>query len=264
MPFLERPGAQLWYQAHGEGRALLFLHGRAGNAANWWRQLAYFAPTHRVIVVDQRGFGRSVCETEAFQVDDMVDDIGAVLDASGVERAAIVCQSMSGIVGLRFALAAPERVAGLMLCSTLAGITTAELRARLRDFEAANTVELPDRAFAPGYARREPELYALYEQLLAFNTEFDPAWRTRFSDPDVVLSPDSFGGYRTPTMFVVGEHDLFFPPSMVHEVAAYVPSATVIDFADVGHSPYWEAPDRFNALLADWLVVNASWQAPRS
>lgn len=254
MPLLARPGAEIWYEAYGDGPALLFLHGRAGNAANWWRQVAHFAPSHRVIVVDQRGFGRSTCALEAFQVSQMVDDIAAVLDAAGVASAAIVCQSMSGIIGLRYALAAPERVAGLMLCSTLAGITTADLRARLRDFEAANTVELPDRAFAPGYRQREPELMALYEQIFAFNTGYDPAWRTRFSDPEVVLSPDSFAGYDTPTLFVVGEHDLFFPPELAHQVAGYMPGARVADFAGAGHSPYWEEPARFNALLDDWLA----------
>lgn len=257
MPILKRPGADVWYEVYGAGQALLFLHGRAGNGANWWRQIAHFAPTNRVIVVDQRAFGRSRCEAEAFTVDNMVADVDAVLDDCGVARAAIVCQSMSGIIGLRFALAAPDRLAGLMLCSTLGGITTSDLRARLRDFEAANSVELPDRAFAPGYREREPALMALYEQLMAFNDGFDPAWRTRFSDPEVVLSPDSFDGYNVPTMFVVGEHDLFFPPEMVHEVAAHVPSATVVDFAGAGHSPYWEEPDEFNVLLADWLAGNA-------
>ncbi len=259
MPILNRPGADIWYEAHGDGPALLFLHGRAGNAANWWRQVAHFTPDHRVIVFDQRAFGRSRCDPEAFQVDHMVDDIGAVLNTSGIERAAIVCQSMSGIIGLRFALAEPDRVAGLMLCSTLGGITTPDLRGRLRDYEAANTVELPDRAFAPGYGTREPELFALYEQLSAFNTDFDPAWRSRFSDPAVTLSPDSFGGYHTPTMFVVGKHDLFFPPEMAHEVAAYVPGAVAVNFGSAGHSPYWEEPDEFNQLVTTWLAESVRW-----
>lgn len=259
MPILERPGAEIWYEARGDGPALMFLHGRAGNGASWWRQLAHFSMTHRVIVVDQRAFGRSRCDPEAFQVDYMVDDIGAVLDAIGVERAAIVCQSMSGITGMRFALAAPDRVAGLMLCSTLGGISTGDIRARLRDVEATNTIGLPERAFSPGYGAREPALYALYQQILDFNTGFDPAWMKRFSGPEVSLSPDSFDGYDVPTIFVVGEHDLFFPPEMAHEVAVYVPSATVIDFAGAGHSLYWEAPERFNALLTDWLSVSARW-----
>lgn len=262
MPILNRPGADIWYEAHGDGPALLFLHGRAGNAANWWRQVAHFTPDHRVIVFDLRAFGRSRCDPEAFQIDHMVDDIGAVLDVCNVERAAIVCQSMSGIIGLRFALAAPERVAGLMLCSTLGGITTPDLRARLRKYEAANTFELPDRAFAPGYRDREPELFALYEQLGAFNTGFDPAWRTRLSAPDVSLSPDNFDGYDTTTMFVVGEHDLFFPPEMVREVAAYVPGAPAVMFGDAGHSPYWEDPDGFNQLTSIWLAdsVYKTWR----
>ena len=84
MPILNRPGADIWYEAHGDGPALLFLHGRAGNAANWWRQVAHFTTDHRVIVFDLRAFGRSRCDPEAFQVDHMVDDIGAVLSASGI------------------------------------------------------------------------------------------------------------------------------------------------------------------------------------
>ena len=259
MPTLDRPGAEIWYQAQGEGPALLFLHGRAGNAANWWQQIAHFSPDHRVIAVDLRAFGRSRCEPEAFTVENMVDDIGAVLDASGAERAAIVCQSMSGIIGLRFALAAPERVAGLVLCSTLGGISTSDIRAQLRDIEAANTVELPERAFSPGYGEREPALYALYEQLLEFNAGFDPAWMKRFSGPEVSLTPDSFDAYDVATTFIVGEHDLYFPPSMAHDVAAYIPSATVIDLAGAGHSAYWEAPEQFNALLSDWLATHARW-----
>ena len=259
MPILARPGAEIWYEVRGDGPALMFLHGRAGNGASWWRQIAQFAPIHRVITVDQRAFGRSRCEPDAFQVAHMVDDIGAVLDAAGVERAAIVCQSMSGITGLRFALAAPERVAGLVLCSTLGGISTRDIRAQLRDIEAANTIGLPDRAFSPGYSAREPALYALYEQLLEFNDGFDPAWMKRFSGPEVSLTPDSFDAYDVPTAFIVGEHDLYFPPSMAHDVAAYLPAATVIDFAGAGHSAYWEAPEQFNSLLADWLASNARW-----
>lgn len=261
MPFLQRPGAEIWFDARGDGPALVLLHGRAGNAANWWRQIAHFSTSYRVIAVDQRAFGRSRCQPEAFQVAHMVDDIGAILDAEEIGRAVLVCQSMSGVIGLRFALTQPDRVAGLVLCSTLGGISTPAMRARLRDFEAANTVELPDRAFAPGYRHREPALFALYEQLFAFNAGFDPAWRTRLAGSDVALTPDDIAGYGIPTLFIVGEHDLFFPPPMVHEVATYVPSATVADFADAGHSPYWEAPDRFNALLTSWLAQTARWQA---
>lgn len=259
MPYLARPGANLWYQADGAGPALLFLHGRAGNGANWYRQIARFASTHRVLTMDHRGFGRSTCDGAAFSVPAMVDDVGAVLDACGVARVVIVCQSMSGIVGLRHSLAEPGRVAGLALCSTLGGITTADLRARLRAFEAANTVELPDRAFAPGYRMREPELFALYEQLFSFNGAFDPAWRGRLADPGVALAPEQLTAHTAPTLFVVGEHDLFFPPAMAHEVAALVPGATVVDFAGAGHSPYWEAPERFNSLLADWLAATVRW-----
>lgn len=259
MPYIHNDGVELWYEVHGDGPAITFLHGRAGNGASWWRQLAHFSKHHTVIVFDQRGFGRSPCGRDDFRVEALSGDVAAVLDAAGVTRSALISQSMGGISAMRFARDYPDRTTGLVVSSSMAGIVPMEVRRRLATLERANTVTLPDRAFAPGYGDREPALYALYSQILSFNTVFDPDWRARIAGVDQSFGPDDFSGYTVPTTFIVGEHDQFFPPTFVHEIAAWVPGATVIDMPDVGHSPYWESPEAFNELVGNWLDGNAVW-----
>jgi 3-oxoadipate enol-lactonase len=259
MAYVTNAGVPLWYDVCGDGPPLVLLHGRAGNAASWWRQVALFSRTHTVVTYDQRGFGRSPCEKDDFNAEMLAPDIAAILDAIGIERAALISQSMGGISAMRFARDYPERTAGLIVGSSLAGITPKDIRGRLAERERANTVTLPDRAFAPDYSAREPLLYELYKQILAFNTCFSPAWRSRITGSAASFGAEDFDSYAVPTTFIVGAHDQFFPPSFVHEVAAWVPGATVIDIPDAGHSPYWETPYLFNEIVLNWLGANAVW-----
>jgi len=259
MPYASNGGVDIWYEKHGEGPAIVFLHGRAGNGASWWRQVAAFSQTHTVITFDQRGFGRSPCDREAFTAGTLASDVAAVLDATDTPRAALVSQSMGGISAMRFARDYPERISGLLVSSSMAGVVPMDIRRRLAELERANTISLPDRAFAPGYSGREPALYELYKQILSFNTVFDPAWRARIAGPEQSFGPNDFDNYTVPTVFIVGAHDQFFPPVFVHEVAAWVPGAKVVDIPDVGHSPYWENPEGFDRVVTDWLDRNAIW-----
>jgi pimeloyl-ACP methyl ester carboxylesterase len=70
------------------------------------------------VAFDHRGFGRSTCAPEAIDPRHFASDLEAILDAAGVRRAALVCQSMGGWTGLPFAIAHPERSAALVLAGT--------------------------------------------------------------------------------------------------------------------------------------------------
>ena len=73
---------------------------------------------------DWRGWGRSHCEPRYRKASYFAEDILAVMDETGVERAAIVCQPMGGWTGMRFALANPERVSCIVLSCSPAGVQT--------------------------------------------------------------------------------------------------------------------------------------------
>jgi 3-oxoadipate enol-lactonase len=87
MAFVESRGRRIYYERHGQGPAVLFLHGAGSNAATWWQQLPAFGARHTCLTMDIRCFGRSVAPLEEFTLDNFVADALAVLDREDVERA---------------------------------------------------------------------------------------------------------------------------------------------------------------------------------
>jgi pimeloyl-ACP methyl ester carboxylesterase len=99
---------------------LLLMHGIATTGAlTWFSVLDDLARHYRVVTFDQRWHGRGI-RSESFLLDDCADDAAAVLDALGIDRAVVVGYSMGGASAQVLWQRHPERVAGLVLCSTSA------------------------------------------------------------------------------------------------------------------------------------------------
>lgn len=120
MPVIPSPvdGVDLRYDRSGEGSSVVLLHGSVLSRAIW-RGLGYLAPLaaeHTVIRVDLRGHGRSGKPTDpaAYTQESFVADLFAVLDAEGLQQAALVGYSLGARVALNAALASPERVTRLV------------------------------------------------------------------------------------------------------------------------------------------------------
>lgn len=259
MPQVRRQDATLYYELHdgpaGAGApVLVFAHGAGGNTLIWWQQVPHFARTHRVLVFDHRGFGRSACAPEHFRPGEFAADLAAILDHAGIERAALVCQSMGGWTGLPFALAWPERVAALVLSGTPAGVLTPKVReafAAIGRFAASEGIR-GSRALAPQFPRRAPGLACLYDQIGGLNPGLPPAALGTIGRTGVDL--DRLAGHRGPTLMCIGAHDALFPPPALREAAAAIPGCRIADFPDAGHSPYFEDAPRFNRVVEEFLA----------
>jgi len=256
MPCVTRQAAEIYYEVHGEGPVLVFAHGMGGNHLSWWQQVPGFVRRgYRVVTFDHRGFGRSSCPVEHFHPLHFPDDLLAILDALGAERAALVCQSMGGWTGLPAAVRAPDRVAALVLCDTPGGLATAKV-AEARQRIAEQLGSGPPRgnaALAPDYADREPELAFLYDQINALNPGLELAALAKFGDPEAQLQESALAGFAIPTLMLVGERDQLFPPEALRDVAERIPGAEVADFPGVGHSTYFEDATGFNRIVGDFL-----------
>ncbi len=90
-------GTALYVKDWGQGRPVILIHGWPLNADSWEHQALHLARAgHRVIAYDRRGFGRSEQPWEGYNYDTLADDLASVIDALGLQDAAIVGFSMGG------------------------------------------------------------------------------------------------------------------------------------------------------------------------
>jgi pimeloyl-ACP methyl ester carboxylesterase len=254
MPFVQRPHTSLYYESHGEGEPIVFAHGAGGNTLIWWQQIPHFARSRRVLSFDHRGFGRSLCEPGHFHAREFAADLFAILDHAGVERAALVCQSMGGWTGLRAALSRPDRISCLVLSGTPAGVftpTVLEAFARIGRLAASEGVRAAP-ALAPDFPAREPALTHLYDQISSLNPVLPPGALATLAEARV--EPEELARLSVPTLMISGEHDQLFPPAALKDAAARIPGCRVVDFAGSGHSPYFEHAPRFNRIVDEFVA----------
>lgn len=241
--------------AAGDGPAILFIHGAGGNAAIWWQQFAHFAADHRVIAFDLPGYGRSEAAPDDAFMARMTHDGAKVLDAAGVGKAAVVCQSLGGWAGLRLARAHGERVTRLVLCATMAGIAhppaLQALMAAQGKMDARGPASL---GLTEAFRCGQPAKAALYDQVNAFNGPINPGLGAIILAPDVLVPPAELPDLPCPLGFILGENDPIWPPASIEGLAEFAPAARFETIADTGHSAYFERPDAFNAALRAMLA----------
>jgi aminoacrylate hydrolase len=108
----------LYHEEHGpiSGEPVIMSAGLGGSGTYWASNLAALATRHRVILYDHRGTGRSSRHLPAtVTVEDMADDILALMDEMGLKRAHVVGHAAGGIAALALALKAPERLGGIVV-----------------------------------------------------------------------------------------------------------------------------------------------------
>lgn len=254
MPYAQVNGARLYYEQHGRGDDIVFLHGAGGNHLSWWQQVAEFSSTHRCTVYDARGWGLSRGDM-AIGRWALGADLIALTDRLGIERAHIVAQSMGGRAVAGLSRLAPAMIRSLVLCGTTAGATNdriRELQDELQDQRGDGG--LREHALAPGFEQQRPELAVLYRQVNALNP---PRPRGLLGRPPSNYRGSThamLGATGAPVLFVVGEHDLITSPEMIREAGSLVPGATVHEIGGAGHSAHFEAAAEWNTVVRSFLA----------
>jgi pimeloyl-ACP methyl ester carboxylesterase len=110
--YIEHAGARLRWRIEGSGPAVVLLHGWALDLSSWNLLAPLLASHFTVLRFDRRGFGLSDGVADIHR---NVDDLRAVMDAAGVQGAALVGMSQGARLALHFTLAHPGRVSGLIL-----------------------------------------------------------------------------------------------------------------------------------------------------
>jgi 3-oxoadipate enol-lactonase len=255
---LSLDGDDVYFETVGapEAPVVVLGHGAGGNHAIWFQQVPVFAEHYRVVTWDQRGFGLSTNRHGHANPRTATADLLAILDHLGVERAHVVGQSLGGWAVMGLALAHGDRVQSLVLADTLGGIPVEGWRKPRATPPRDGPFNHP--ALSNEFCLRYPERAHLYLEIggLRRDPQADPTQLIRTLG-DVTFSDSELAGLQVPTLFIVGTDDDIFPPAWIADAAARVPSARVEHVDGAGHSPYFEQPEAWNALVLDFWSGSA-------
>jgi 3-oxoadipate enol-lactonase len=250
MPHARINGIDLCYETHGEGPAIVFAHGGAGNHLSWWQQVPALSARYQCVTFDHRGFGTSAEVPQGPGANAFVEDLRGLLDHLGIEKAALVGQSMGGWTVLGFATTYPHRTHALVLCDTTAGMDDPEVIAEQGRIAQRAAGGLIPRAVAPDFGQREPALYFLYGEISRLNHLPEKLLEGLFT---LRFSPEPLNQHRIPTLLVWGDQDVLIPPSTMELMARRVPHARKALVRGGGHSIYFEKGSEFNSILLEFL-----------
>lgn len=258
MPYFDVKGARLYYDVSGEGLPLIFVHGAGANGLAFFQQVAWFKSRYRVLCLDMRGFGGSVCDPLQFHPRQFSDDLARLMDAEVNGPAAVVCQSMGAWSGLPLAVREPDRFRALVLSSSPTPAygphhetlkTVSERFGRAAKGEQVSPQEL---GFTDAFVAQRPDLIALYQMLARRNQKLDLSC---IHDAELRLLADDFVDYRVPTLVMGGLKNCLLAPDTHLQAAACIPGAQTYTFSDSGHSSYFEEPEHYNRVVGDFLTA---------
>lgn len=248
MPIADSDGTSIYYERHGSGPAILFVHGSGGHHAAWWQQVAALREEFTVVTVDLRGFGKSDSSMAEFDGQDFPGDVVAVLDQEDLTDAMLVGQSIGSVAALRAGLLRPERVGSVVLGHSLGGISHPELK-ELAAADRAEAVKLPviDRLLTKRFQQERADLTFLFQQMGTFNVARMQDLRNLDTNGP---SLDDIRASGVKVAFLAGEKDAVLSVKTVTRAHELLAGSHLEIVPDAPHSMYWETPEKYNAAVA--------------
>lgn len=245
-------------EGSGEAPALVFTNSLGTDLRVWDPLLPQLAAARgrRVLRFDQRGHGLSDCPPGPYSIESLADDLGALLDQRGIERALLVGLSVGGMVAQAFAARYPDRVPALVLCDTAHRIGSAEMwQQRIDGLTeggiAALAEPILERWFSPAFRSAHPAELRIWRNMLT-RTPLEGYVATCAAIRDADLT-EGAAALAMPTLCLVGGEDGATPPALVRELAGLLPDARFAEIPGAGHLPSVEAPEPMAGLIDGFL-----------
>lgn len=268
----------------GNGRTALLLHGKNFCAATWERTIVELTRAgYRVVAPDQIGFcASSKPRGYQFSFQQLASNTKGLLDKLGIDKVAVVAHSMGGMLGVRFALSNPERIARLVLVNPIG----------LEDWQALGVPYATIDALTAGELKTTFDSIKAYQQKVYYNGDWRPEYdrwvamqaglyagagrdivaRNQAQTSEMLFTQPvvhEFANLKVPVTLLIGLKDRTAPgsnraapelaaklgdyPALGRAAAKAIPGATLVEWPALGHSPQIEAPDVFHKELVQQL-----------
>ena len=262
---IDAGGIETSYLEAGAGETVVMLHGSGPGVsatANWQHNIGTLSQRFRVLAPDIVGFGGTERPDDVvYSLRGWTDHIWAFLDAHGIEKTAIVGNSLGGRIALQMATDSPDRIAKMVLMGAPGvGMTLTDGLAALRAYEPSHDAmrDLLRNYFAVDPAMITDELVAIRFESSIADGAYE-AYRAMFLDPrhagsELGISEDEVRAIATPTLLVHGREDKVVPVQVSVTMLGLLPNADLHVFSACGHWTQIERADEFSALVSDYLA----------
>jgi pimeloyl-ACP methyl ester carboxylesterase len=250
------------YEVEGSGPPVLLLHGYPFNRSMWREQVEALRKGFRVITPDLRGLGETEAaeDEEPATMNEMAQDVAALLDQLHIDRAVVCGLSLGGYVALAFTRRFPLRVRALVLADTRPQPDTDDAR-RGREEQArkilaegmsAISEELLKKALAPATLSERPDIVARVREMILSTKAEGAAAALRGMAVRSDQTP-FLPNILAPTLILVGSEDQPTPPADAELMRREIRGSRLEIIQGAGHVSNLERPDEFNRALTQFL-----------
>ena len=262
MAYIETPdGVQLYYNERGEGDPIVLITGWTMDADYWWQKnVDALAEDHRVVTYDPRGHGLSGKTNDNHAIPGYADDLAFLVNSLDLEDMTLVGWSMGvAIIQTYLERFGDDRVRAIGFIEQTPyfyidndwdfGVFSEESLGELVGSLEANRAEA-GRAFIQrlfAKPRSEAQLAEMYPRTLLTPTSVATAMLIDLVSRDY---RDQLSEIGIPTLLMYGDKSL---PGLGEWMHKQIPDSELVMFAESGHSPFWEEPEKFNTELVAFV-----------
>ena len=252
-----------YYEVHGkEGLPWLVLsHSLACSTRMWDEQIAAFQDKYRILPYDTRGHGQTQAPAGLYTLEQLADDLKALLDALKISRAHYCGLSMGGMIGQTFALKYPGIFTSLVLADTTSrmpaeALPTWQDRIRIAQEKGMQPLVEPTLArwFTEPYRKAQPKTMQRVGNLIG-STPVPGYVGCCHAIPKINLTA-RLKEIRTPILIIVGEDDPGTPVAMSKEIHENAPGSKLVVVPKAAHLSNIEQPAAFNRALDEFLKAH--------
>jgi pimeloyl-ACP methyl ester carboxylesterase len=254
MPFTKTNSVNTYYEVHGEGQGLVFIHGLASSHEAWEPQVKAFSKEFRVITYDLRGHGRTKGSGKTYSIATFVKDLYALLKKLEVHSPIICGLSLGGIIAQRYAV--KHSVHSLILSDTFhSGKIIALLQHLPQEIIESIAGILPKGVLvnigflmlAPPNTRIRNKVKKWVSQIS--ETELKKSLMAAYDFEKVDLSKIG-----VPTLILVGENENPFVKSDSKKLHGGIRGSHKVIINDATHISNLENPKQFNWIMRSFLA----------
>jgi pimeloyl-ACP methyl ester carboxylesterase len=270
-------GVRLYYEVAGTGQTVIFVHEFAGDMRSWEPQMRHFGRTYRCIAYNARGYPPSDVpeQPNSYSQARAADDIKAVLDAVGADKAHIVGLSMGGFATLHFGFRHAKHARSLCIGGCGYGAEP-EQRQRFKaevsaiaNFITSKGMETFAESYAYGPTRvqfenKDPRGFAEFKRMLAEHSALGSAntqLGVQGERPSLYELIEDMKKLSVPTLIITGDEDwpCLLPGVLMKQNIA---SSALAVMPNAGHTINIEDPDEFNRIVGNFLAQVESGRWP--